>query len=185
MRVLFRVRILHYHRAKAWQKGIVASNHISLIDPPVVGFLFRREISFLAKSELFAVPVLGWVIRNLNSIPIRRGAIDRQATETVLKRLAAGGTMLIFPEGSRKNFTAKPGIGKIAIEAQAPVLPVLVRNSDKPLACMLGRRRLTLVVGEPIPLETVAGYPDTKEGYRALSEYILSCINALKDGETE
>ena len=180
--VFFRVcggKVENAHRMHEWQGGILAANHISLLDPPLVGCVFPAEISFLAKRELFGSKLLGPLITALNAIPIRRGTIDRHATVKVQQILERGQSILIFPEGSRRNFTARPGIGKLALQTQVPVLPLYLEHTNDVLGSLFRRRRMRIVAGPPIPVETIASFKDTKEGYRALSEHILHCINAL------
>ena len=171
---VLRGKVENMDRLRAWKSGIIAANHISFLDPPLVGAITPHAINFLAKSELFKTPLLGLAVRNLNAIPIRRGAIDRHAMKMVVEALERGGCVLIFPEGSRKNFTARPGIGKIAIQTNSPVLPLYFENTNQPL-----RKRMRVVVGEPITRETISQYEDNKDGYRGLSEHILHRINAL------
>ncbi|MEW5924466.1 MAG: lysophospholipid acyltransferase family protein, partial [Candidatus Zixiibacteriota bacterium] len=91
---------------------ILASNHISLSDPPMLATSLMRPIHFMAKRELFKIAVLGPVIRNLNAHPIHRG-FDRRALELAVGILNKGDALLIFPEGTRSRkegfLTAKPG----------------------------------------------------------------------------
>lgn len=168
-------KIENLQQLRDWKFGIVAANHISVLDPPLVGAVTPHAIHFLAKKELFTSWWLGPIIRRLNAIPIRRGAIDRHAMKQVMDVLANKKAILIFPEGSRSYFKARPGIGKIAIQAQAPVLPLYIHNSDR----LLSWRKLRVVVGTPIPVEKISQYEDNKDGYRQLAEHILHRINTL------
>ncbi len=161
------------------ENAIIASNHLAYPDPPFIGSVIPYEISYLAKSEIFANPLLGKIFHGVNAIPIRRGMIDRHSTNTVLERLEQGGSVLIFPEGSRKKFKARPGIGMVAISSQKPIIPVKIENTQKLLGCFFRVKKLRIIVGETIPVEKVSEYPDTKDGYRALSEMILDRINEL------
>ncbi|MCD4828941.1 MAG: 1-acyl-sn-glycerol-3-phosphate acyltransferase [Candidatus Cloacimonetes bacterium] len=174
-------RVVNANRIREWDGGIIAANHISYFDPPWVGCVWSNEIHFLAKRELFEVKLLSPLIKYLNAVPIRRGVIDRQSTARVKQIVESGKSILMFPEGSRKKFTAKPGIGKIAIQSGASVLPVLLCNTGKPCSSLLGRRPMRIVVGEPITREAIGKYEDTKDDYRALSEYILQRILALSE----
>jgi 1-acyl-sn-glycerol-3-phosphate acyltransferase len=179
IRLLFNVRIEGSFPVSEWQGGLIASNHISYLDPPIVAFCLPIEIYFLAKSDLFKIPGLGWLIRNLNAIPIRRGSIDRAATESGKAVLQAGNSLLVFPEGSRKSFTAKPGIGQLAIQTSSRIIPVRIENSNHPFACMFRLRKMRVIFGNPIERDIVQQNPDTKDGYRALAEYVLKEINGL------
>ncbi len=178
---LWNGEIINAEEFENWENGIIAANHLHWSDPPLVGSVIPGEINFLTKKELLQIPVLGFLIKKLNTIPIRRGTIDRNATNIVIEKLLHKQSVLIFPEGSRKNFTAKPGIGKLAITAQAPILPVYVRNSTKLFSCFLRINKLSLIYGKPISVEEINKYPDSKEGYRNLACYILDRINGLKN----
>ena len=105
--------------------------------------------------------------------------IDRDSLNKVLDRLDEGGSVLIFPEGSRKKFKAKPGIGMVAFRSGKPVLPVRIVNTNRLWSCMFRMRKLLMIVGEPISAEEIATYPDDKEGYRQLAAMILERINEL------
>ena len=174
---LFNVRIENKERLNNWKSGIIATNHISYFDPPLIGGCLRHKVHFLAKKELFAIPVLGFIIRKLYAIPIRRGVIDRKALENVSQLLTDGENVLIFPEGSRKNFTAKPGIGMIAIKTGVPVLPILVENTDKSWQCLFRRKEMRVIVGEVIP--AISDYSETKDDFRRYAENVLTTIKML------
>jgi 1-acyl-sn-glycerol-3-phosphate acyltransferase len=125
-------------REHARMKGglIVASNHRSFLDPFVIGALlpWRRQIQFLAKVELFEAPWQGWILSRLGAFPIRRGQSDETAMETAALAVERGGTVVIFPEGTRirRGSLARPkrGVGRLALETGAPVLPVAVTGTE-------------------------------------------------------
>ncbi len=115
---------------------IVASNHRSFLDPFAIGALlpWRRQIQFVAKVELFEKRWQGWFLNRLGAFPIRRGQSDETAMETAGLAIARGGTVVIFPEGTRirQGSLARPkrGVGRLALETGAPVLPVAVIGSE-------------------------------------------------------
>jgi glycerol-3-phosphate dehydrogenase (NAD(P)+) len=125
-------------REHARMKGglIVASNHRSFLDPFVLGALlpWRRQIQFVAKVELFESKWQGWILSRLGAFPIRRGRSDETAMETAALAVERGGTVVIFPEGTRirRGSLARPkrGVGRLALETGAPVLPVAVTGSE-------------------------------------------------------
>ena len=125
-------------REHARMKGglIVASNHRSFLDPFVIGALlpWRRQIQFVAKVELFEPKWQGWILSRLGAFPIRRGRSDETAMETAALAVERGGTVVIFPEGTRirSGSLARPkrGVGRLALETGAPVLPVAVTGSE-------------------------------------------------------
>ena len=115
---------------------IVASNHISFWDPPLIGGLLPRELHFLAKDELFSNPVFGWIIRSYNAIPIRRGMVDLSGMARAVETLRSGEALLLFPEGSRMRdgelHPARPGVGMMAVNADVPVVPCYISGSSRP-----------------------------------------------------
>ncbi len=112
---------------------ILASNHRSNLDPPCIGTAVPGAIWYFAKQELFSRPVLGWLIRRLNAIPVRRGRYDRRAIEGALRVLRTGRPLLLFPEGTRRK---RPGLGRprggvalLARRAGVPVVPAWIEGT--------------------------------------------------------
>ena len=179
--VIYGGKVMHRERFLHIRNAVIASNHLAYPDPPFIGSMIPYEIHYLAKSEIFRTPLSKKIFRNVNAIPIRRGMIDRNSMNMVLERLDEGESVLIFPEGSRKKFKARPGIGMVAIRSGKPVIPVRIENTHRLWGCFFRRRKLRMVVGEPITVGEISGYSDDKEGYRALSNMILERINELGD----
>jgi 1-acyl-sn-glycerol-3-phosphate acyltransferase len=112
---------------------IVAANHCSYLDPPLVGVAFRRGIHYLARKTLLDWPVLGPIFPQLNVIPVDQKNADRSALMGAIRVVREGGAVLIFPEGTRspdgKLQAGQPGIGMIAAKTGAPVLPARITGS--------------------------------------------------------
>ncbi|HTG43275.1 MAG TPA: lysophospholipid acyltransferase family protein, partial [Verrucomicrobiae bacterium] len=110
--------------------AILASNHASFLDPPLVGAATTREINYLARESLFRFPVVGTILRNVNAVPVDREGGGAAGLRAILDRLLAGGAIILFPEGTRSNDgelqKAKSGIGLTVIKSEAPVIPVRV-----------------------------------------------------------
>ncbi|MDQ2676617.1 MAG: 1-acyl-sn-glycerol-3-phosphate acyltransferase, partial [Actinomycetota bacterium] len=131
-------RLERQGREHARFKGglIVASNHRSFLDPFVIGALlpWRRSIQFVAKVELFEKRWQGWLLNRLGAFPIRRGQSDETAVETARLAVERGGTVVIFPEGTRirRGSLARPkrGVGRLALESGVPVMPVAVTGTE-------------------------------------------------------
>ena len=138
---------------------ILAPNHQSYADPPLVGVSTPREVHFLAKQELFYFKPFGWLIRNLNAHPLNRAG-DIGAFREASRILKAGGALIMFPEGRRMppdTFGApKAGVGLLANMTKTPVLPVYVHNS----AYMTRFRRVSVHFGEPIDPAAFASHQD-------------------------
>jgi glycerol-3-phosphate dehydrogenase (NAD(P)+) len=134
--IWFRLERQGREHAKVRGGLIVASNHRSFLDPFVIGVLlpWRRRIQFVAKVELFEKRWQGWLISRLGGFPIRRGQSDEAAIETARHAVERGGTVVIFPEGTRIRTgslgTPKRGVGRLALETGASVLPVAVHGSE-------------------------------------------------------
>jgi 1-acyl-sn-glycerol-3-phosphate acyltransferase len=109
---------------------LILSNHHSFLDPPCIGVQIRRPVSYLAKSELFDVPVFGKVIPRLNAFPVRQGAGDVGAVRETIKRLKEGHVLTVFPEGSRSSHgelqPLQGGFTLIVRKAGVPIVPAVI-----------------------------------------------------------
>ena len=148
------------------EKGgyIIASNHVSNNDPPVVGITFKGKYTFMAKEELFEInPIFSWLISKLGAFPVRRGAKDNTAIEKALESLGEGRIFVIFPEGTRSKdgeiHRFKAGAFLLAREAGVPILPVVLdgtRTLIGPKAMFNWRNRITVRVLPPVGADEVA-----------------------------
>jgi 1-acyl-sn-glycerol-3-phosphate acyltransferase len=181
MKIAGNYTIINRERISEWKSCIIAANHISYFDPPFIGSVLPEEIHFLAKSELFRIPLFGRLISFFNAIPVKRGVLDRNTIAEVKSILQNDRSILIFPEGSRKSFTAKPGIGILVHEMNVPILPVYIENTNKLSSCLLRKKRVKIYVGNLIRPEEYASLPEEKKTYRYIAENILERIKRLPD----
>ena len=135
---LFRVMYATYFRWRVFnaenvplQGGVIlASNHASFLDPPLVGSGLKRDINYLARESLFRFPGIGALLRSWNAVPVDRDGGGAKGLKIILDRLLAGGGIILFPEGTRtkdgKLQPARSGIGLTVIKSTAPVVPVRV-----------------------------------------------------------
>jgi len=114
---------------------IVVSNHGSLLDPPLLGHALGRNISFMAKAELFKIPLLGFVIKACGAYPVKRGIVDKNTIQTACKKLSNNNCIGIFIDGTRqKNGRVnkpKQGAALLAFKNQKLLLPVAIVNSHR------------------------------------------------------
>jgi len=164
---------------------ILASNHISYFDPPLVATFTGREMFFFAKKELFKNRLIGALIRKVNARPVRRGVFDRGGIETAVQLLEKGKGLVIFPEGTRSLtddfLSAKPGIGMIACQAKVSIVPVYIHGSNALWKCFFGAAKLRITYGKPLLRDYVISLEAGKKSYIAISEEIMRRIKALKE----
>lgn len=163
---------------------IIASNHISYLDPPILGAVMPRQTTFMARKGLLNIPLLGRIIK-LYSFPIDRGKTLPSTIKDSVKRLKNGELLLIFPEGRRseteKLLEGKRGIGMIAGLSKSPVVPALITGSNKALpfdAKWLKRARISIVFGNPI--YPGAAHEKDKNQYKDITQRIMFAIGELK-----
>lgn len=182
-KIFFRCRVSGQEQIPKTGGVIVAANHMSLWDPPLVAAYVPRATHFMAKEELFHIPVFNSLIRSLHAFPVRRGAADRGAIRTAIQLLKDGECLGLFPEGTRsKNGDvgrAEPGLALIAVKSGVPVVPAAVVGTD----CFLSKGRLfpTFEVRYGKPISFAADQAD-KAQLQAFSQKIMDEIKALKDG---
>jgi 1-acyl-sn-glycerol-3-phosphate acyltransferase len=164
---------------------LIVSNHSSFLDPMLVGSVARRPLSFLAKEELFRVPLLGPLIGRLNARPVRRDGADAGALRTALRILQEGGALLLFPEGTRGPEGTlrepKPGAAMLAVTSGAPVVPAFVQGSGRawPRGQRLPRRaKITVTFGPPMVFER-RNAEGRKTDYEAVSRAMMAAIGTL------
>lgn len=169
---------------------IVAANHVAYTDPPLVGFAARRELFYLAKEELFHVPVLGPLITAYNAIPIRRGRADVAGMAKAMEVVRSGRALIMFPEGTRSRdgnlLPARPGVGRIAHDAEALVVPCRLEGSDQPGKWLLRQVRLRVSFGPARTWQELAGeqagLEPGRELFQAISDGVMREIAALGTG---
>lgn len=165
--------------------ALIACNHVGVYDPPLIGCASPRELYYLAKKELFRNPLFAWLIRNLNAIPISRGAFDRKGLSCALEVLKAGKALVAFPEGTRskdgelKEF--KLGVAKLALEAGVPIVPAYLNYSRNWLRAFFQRKKILVKFGSPLNPDLFSMIPKNKEGYKKVTHEIMVKIKDLKE----
>lgn len=153
-RLVFGLRVSGIERVPREGGLLIASNHISEMDPPVLGSCIPRTVRFMAKSELFKTRALSWLFTQLGAFPVNRRGVDRTALLTAESILVEGGALLIFPEGTRSTdgrpLPPKPGVGLLASRTGVPVLPAFLHGTDRPLSALERRPRFSVCLGRLI-----------------------------------
>lgn len=177
--LLFGLRVEGREHVPASGPLLVVANHLNNADPFLLSVAVPRPVCYMAKIELFRVPVLGWMIRQFGAFPIDRGAADREAIKRALALLAAGHTVGVFPEGTRSRTASMSrgllGLGLLVARSEATVLPVGIIGSER-LHRPWPRPVLTIRIGRPMRIERPArGRPD----YQAAVDQVMTEIARL------
>lgn len=187
LKVLFaiglRMRVEGAENIPAEGPLVIASNHLSLLDPPLIGVASTRKVHFMAKQELF-VPILGDLYKILGAFPVRRGGADRAAIKHGIDILKNNQVLAIFPEGTRsktgKLGKAEPGALMMASKALATIVPCCVVGTDFRRQGKIWPK-VTVRFGKPIyfPADAVVN----KEFLHDMTEDLMQHIAKLQAGE--
>src|SRR5581483_5970053 len=177
--LIFKVKLVGRQNVPKKGPYFIVSNHLDWTDVPLVPAYLSTRVVYLAKEELFTGSI-GWLVRFLGAIPVKRGEADRQllrASDDLLKR---GKVLVIFPEGHRSDnhqlIPAHAGMGIIALRAGVPVVPVAVCGSEHVFKKF--RPRITISYGEPLVLKP-KGAKITKEDIQEATETVMRHIAAM------
>lgn len=164
---------------------LICANHISYIDPPAVGCPLKRRVHFMAKAELFRMPVLGPMITSYGAFPVHRGTADRQALRQAIDLLRGGNIVAMFPEGKRSLdgnlLPAEAGVGMIARNAGVPVVPAALINTNKllrPHTWWLAFTHVKVVYGKPLDLSDL-DQMSSREAYDEVGTRVMRAIADL------
>jgi len=163
---------------------LIVANHLSLVDPPLLGVSLGRKVIFMAKKELFRFRLIGYFIGSLGAFSVHRGQLDRKAMRQAYQVLADGLTLVMFPEGTRSRSgrlrPAFPGPALIAMRSGAPVLPVGIIGTEKirGVTWLLRRPQITVNIGSPFYLPPVSSRL-TKAELAELTNSIMGHIAEL------
>ncbi|MGZ0086143.1 lysophospholipid acyltransferase family protein [Caldibacillus thermoamylovorans] len=153
---------------------LLCANHISNLDPPVVGITAPRPVRFMAKEELFRTPLVKTLVHHLRAFPVKRGMNDRQALRMGLEVLKQGEVLGIFPEGTRSKDgrlqKPLPGVGFFALRTDAAVVPCAIIGPYRPL------RPLKVVYGAPVDMTPLR---ERKASPEEAADYIMDHIRQL------
>lgn len=179
-RLLYRVEVEGVEKIPSGKGFVVAPNHLSNLDPPLLGAFLPVKMKYMAKEELFRIPIFGKLISSLGAFPVKRGGRDVAAVRAAVGQLKKGGQVVIFPEGRRARVRGvlgkgKPGAVMIAAHAGVGVLPVGISATYR------FRSRVTIRIGDMIePCEN--GEKLNSDGINHLTqEVLMPCIASLAE----
>lgn len=184
IRRVYRVRIVGADNEPERGPFIVCANHISNHDAVILAACLKNQVRYLAKAELFKVPVLNRIIRAFGAYPLKRGESDVGAIKKTIKLLEGGEVVGFFPQGHRypgvhpKTTSAQPGVGLVTAKAEATVLPVAIIAKKFRMHLF---RKTTIVIGTPIPFSEYPSLENNKNDYEVISGKIFGEICSLAD----
>jgi 1-acyl-sn-glycerol-3-phosphate acyltransferase len=175
-RLLYRVKIEGLQHIPAQGPVILCANHISVLDPPFIGTYLNRKLRYLAKAELFEIPVFNRLITYLGAIPVKRGGVSKESIKRVLEILRQGEMICIFPEGTRSGQLAagKKGAASFALKTGATVIPAVIIGDYKLF------RPMKIIYGPPVDLDRYRE-DDAQDQLEAATEAIMNAIRRLMD----
>ena len=179
---VFRGQLIGRENIPKKNSYIMVSNHGSLLDPPLLGHALRRNISFMAKAELFKIPLLGFIIKACGAYPVKRGIVDKNTIKTACKKLSNDNCIGIFIDGTRqKNGRVnkpKQGAALLAFKNQKLLLPVAIVNSHRLIRFKFFIplfSKIVIKVGEPVqPPQS-----SSKDDLNSVTIYLQDKINNL------
>ena len=184
-RAVLDYRVIDAHHLIEDGPALVCANHVSYLDPPLVGIAFSRPIHYLARRTLYSNSFARWLFPKLNVVPIDQDRAGFAGLKTMIRLLQEGKRVLIFPEGSRspdgKPQPAQPGTGLVVARARVPVVPIRLFGAHEALpvgAAGLQPRSVTAVAGPPLRFD-LEPIPEGKDAYQEISTRIMNAIAAL------
>lgn len=179
LNILYDIEIIGDENLPKSGAAIVCANHISALDPVLLGGFLKRPICFMAKHELFDIKLLGLLITKLGAFPVNRDAVEITTLKKALEVLKNGLVMGIFSQGGRIDTVnedeGKAGVAMFAVKSGAPVVPVGIKGSFRPFS------RLIINIGKPISFEEYAGKKLRTPELSKLTKEIMTEIKKLAE----
>jgi len=166
-KLLFRIRATGIENIPKIGGFILASNHVSYLDPVAIGVACKRKLNYMAKEELFRNPFSYWFFTRIHVFPVKRDSADLSAIKEAIRRVNRGEPLVLFPEGSRR-FDDGPnqpygGIGFLAAKLSVPVIPAFIKGTQKALpagAKFIKLTNVSVCFGKQISIERRMPYQD-------------------------
>ncbi len=175
---LLRIVFFPFYRLKIYGREnipdaggmLVCANHSCLKDPIFVAIALghKHAYTFMARSELFKIPIFGFVIKKLGAFPVKRGSADITSIKTAIRSLKGGKTLIVFPEGSRFSDDVKAGAGMLAVKGGAPVVPVYLKGTKRVFSTVC------IYIGKPFAVP-----PPENKDYKEVAGSIMQTVRTL------
>ena len=184
VRFLFRLRVEGSENIPSDGGCVICANHIAVRDPILIAAVFPRPVHFIAKKELFSVPLISTVIRSLGAVKVDRGGNDVGAMRTSVELVKRGNALAIFPQGHRypgvnpATTPLKNGAALIAYHSKSKALPVCIKTKNNKYALF---RRITIAFGKPLEFEDLGFTKGGYDEYRNATEKIFASVVSLAD----
>ncbi len=175
--------------AASYERGVIlASNHASFLDPPILGISVKRHVTYLAKEYLFKPLFLGWLLRSVGALPIKTQSDDFKSIRQLIRILKNRGCIVVFPEGTRSPDgalrEAEVGVGFLAIKSGAVVVPVYIRGSYEAFPRqkkMFTPKPVSVYYGDPFVPALDKDILSNPDPYKAVGQRIMAEIKILKE----
>lgn len=178
-RIIYRIEVIGIENIPEKGRAILCSNHISMLDPIILGISIKRPISFMAKKELFKNPFIAKLLTALAAFPVDRENSDLTAIRNSINVLKKEKILGMFPEGTRTKKMdlefAKPGVSLIAYKGKSPVIPVFIETDYRLFS------KISINIGKPIIIDDLFENKPKTEDHKKISKYILKSIYSLKN----
>lgn len=179
--ILYRVEVIGKENVPESGPLILCANHNGEMDMFFIGYKINRLVRYMAKEELFRIPLLSGIIKWLGAFPVKRGKADVEAIKTSLRILENNEILGIFPEGTRmrnkdaKSVRIKPGVALLAQKSGAPIIPVAVSGRYRPFS------RIKVVFGKPFTIDLDKDKKYTNSELSEIAKDIMSKVYALME----
>ena len=180
VRFLFNIKIVNPENETDEGRFLVCANHVSATDPVIIAYAFKKhQVMFMAKKELFKIPLLSGLIKMLGAFPIDRGGSDVGAIKHAVKVLEDGKCLGIFPQGHRypakdpRTTQRKNGAALICTRAKADVIPVYIHRKNNKFRLFA---RTYVIIGKRIPFDTFSYDPDGTGEYKRVTDSIFEVV---------
>jgi 1-acyl-sn-glycerol-3-phosphate acyltransferase len=187
-RYFFRLQVFGHDWIPKQGGVLIASNHVSYLDIPLLGCAMKRKAHFIGKVELIRNPIMAFLFRHLNGIPIKRGGVNRKTLHEIADRLKKGEVVVIYPEGGINRSgdlkRLKPGIGMLVAMAGVPVVPALIKGSEKALpvgARWVRRHPVKIFFGQPMDFQPRLSRDKGKLLYQEISCEVMLGLKQLEN----